>query len=150
MTRELELIDGSTVLVDDDDYEKLMEYRWNFSGRYARRTYYNKGKYVSVLMHAFIMNTPKGMVTDHVNRNRRDNRKSNLRICTQRENSWNKSPSYKTSKYLGVGWNKQRNKWRARIDGKDVGLFETEKEAAKKYNQKAKELHGKYAWLNDV
>lgn len=103
-------------------------------------------------MHRLIMNTPEGMLVDHINHDCLDNRKSNLRICTHAENARNKRPVIGTSKYKGVYWDKTNKKWEAHIrKGKDVkylGQFKCEKKAALAYNEKAKELFGEFAYLN--
>ena len=72
-------------------------------------------------MHRIIMNAPKGMFVDHINHNCLDNRKSNLRIVTPRQNSMNRKPK---SKHHGVTWHRQIHKWRVQIsvDGKKTGL----------------------------
>lgn len=90
---------------------------------------------------------------DHINRNTSDNRISNLRAATQAQNSCNKGARGK-SKYRGVYWHNKNRKWvtSLRKEGVShyVGCFECEIEAAKAYNEKAKELHGEFASLNDV
>lgn len=97
---------------------------------------------------------PKGQI-DHINGNRSDNRIDNLRDVSLKENMLNK-PSYKgkTSKYKGVSWRKDFNKWRALIqrDGKpeNLGHFDCEREAALVYNHRAEQLFGEYAWFNEV
>jgi hypothetical protein len=83
---------------------------------------------------------------DHINGDKRDNRIINLRECTRRQNCQNKiSKENSTSKYLGVCWNKQRNKWIAQImfnyKCKYLGLFETEEEAYAAYCEAKKQLH---------
>lgn len=149
--KEIKLSQGKVALVDKEDYERLSKHKWNYNGRYAKRTVNQRGKYETILMHRFIMNTPETMYTDHINGNKLDNRKSNLRVCTPRENSWNGRGHHNNpSKYKGVNWNPQRNNWRVRVDGKYHGSFKTEKEAAKKYNELAKKIYGEYAFLNDI
>lgn len=95
------------------------------------------------------MNPPEGLVVDHINGNKLDNRRSNLRICTQSQNLNGRN----TNKgYIGVSWDKFRGKWKANI-GKDyqkifLGRFDTAEEAARVYDEKAVELFGEFARLN--
>jgi hypothetical protein len=113
-----------------------------------------------------IMQPPKGLVVDHINRNPLDNRLVNLRICTKSQNARNKGPCKKsTSKYKGVSIDNKglptlpKKHWCAQIEaGKDdkgkritrKKLFLTEKEAAIQYNEWAKELHKEFAYINEV
>jgi len=100
------------------------------------------------------MGTEEGKVIDHINSNGLDNRKANVRFATAQQNCWNqrKQRGNSSSKYKGVHWEKKRNQWRARITfkGRVVrrGRFETEQEAAKAYDGKARELFGEFASLN--
>lgn len=148
--REIVLSQGKVALVDAEDYERISQFKWNFNGRYAKRTVLVDGKYITIMLHNFIMNTPEGMVVDHIDGNRLDNRKTNLRICTRLENSWNQKPRNNVSGYKGVSFYKPRNKWRARIGQDYIGLFDTKEEAAKAYNLKAKRLYGEFANLNEI
>lgn len=85
--KEIQLTRGKVAIIDDDDYDRVSTFRWNWDSRYAKRTVWFNGKCKTIMMHSFIMGCPmKGLVTDHINRNKLDNRKSNLRICTQKEN----------------------------------------------------------------
>lgn len=92
---------------------------------------------------------------DHENRNRNDNRISNLRLVVRNQNSANASiPSHNTSGYKGVYWNKRKKKWRAfiKVDGeqKHLGYFECKNEAAIAYNNAASFYFGEYANLNVI
>jgi len=110
------------ILLDLEDWENLKEYTFHIgSNGYASCLYFGERK----RMHQIIMKTPIGKVTDHINGNRLDNRKSNLRICSQLENAHNsKISSINTSGTKGVYWDKSRNKWAAQIkyDYKAYGL----------------------------
>ena len=146
-------------LVDDADFEWLNQWKW-----YASKTHYggfaavrgatriNKRAY----MHRIIMNTPKDLQIDHKNHDTLDNRKQNLRICTGSQNQHNQN-CHKTrgiSQYKGVTWSKKSKKWKAqiRLDSKqyNLGGFENETEAAKTYDNKAKELFGEFARCNKI
>lgn len=143
--------------IDDEDYPLVSQHSWccDFDGYIVTTVEFERGKYKSVGIHRLIMNTPVGLVTDHINNNKLDNRKANLRICSHAQNVRNNRPQSKsTSRYKGVYWRKDRNKWVARIKqhGKTISLghYTNESEAALAYNVKAKELFGEYAWLNII
>lgn len=135
-----------TAIVDDEDFERVNSFSWQFNGRYAAR----KEKNTTILLHRIIAETPKGFVTDHINGNMLDNRKSNLRICTQSQNRANSARSKSnTSGFKGVCFDKRLKKFRAYIrkDGKmhNLGLFLSAKEAHSAYVKKARELFGEYS-----
>jgi hypothetical protein len=96
------------------------------------------------------MNAKEGQHVDHINGNKLDNRKSNLRIVTNQENCFNSSR--KTGKYKGVSYVKSRGKWLAQImkDYKNyfIGYYDTDYAAAVAYDKRALELFGTHARLN--
>lgn len=101
------------------------------------------------------MNCPDGLEVDHINRNKLDNRKSNLRIVTRQQNMCNKGSYINSiSKYKGVSWHKKDQRWYAQIRFNRqlyfIGSFENEDVAAAAYNHYAKKFFGEYAVLNDV
>lgn len=132
------------ILVDTEDFKRLNQFGWYINaGGYAARTVHlgpdpkSKGKYLSTLvyMHREVMNTPKGLSTDHRNRNRLDNRKRNLLVCNQSVNNMNTGlPKNNTSGHKGVVWSKPHSRWKAQIKFKGrnhhLGLFMTVDEAA--------------------
>jgi len=157
--QEIELTQNKYAIIDDEDFERVNQFKWyaNYSNGYWRAVRHIKkdtGKRASQLMHRFIMNTSKGMDTDHKNHNGLDNRKSNLRICTHAENMMNQLPRKRkiTSEYKGVYWDRECKKWRTRIIPNNkhlhLGYFVNEITAAKMYDRKAKELFGEFACLN--
>lgn len=140
---------GHFAIVDDEDYPRLSDWAWHLGhGGYAVRA----GK----MMHRVIMNAPKGMVVDHGNHNRLDNRKCNLRIVTLEENNKNKQAYGSSSRFKGVTKNESLNRvlWSVRIRSPKknlyLGSYRTEIEAARIYNVAAEHFYGKHAYLNPV
>ncbi len=160
--KKIKLTQGQFALVDDEDYERVNKYKWTASYSKQSNSYValrgikkSLGKRKHVLMHRFIMNAPKGRVVDHIHHNTLDNRKQELRTCTQSQNCMNarKTPS-KSSKYKGVSWHKTIKAWFAHIyiDGRNkyIGYYKTENQAALAYNKAALKYFGEYSYLNEV
>lgn len=112
--KEIKLKHGETVLVDEEDFEELNKYKWCLnSGGYATRM--NDG-HTSILMHRFINKTPKGLETDHINGNKLDNRRANLRSVTHSQNQiHSRLPKTNTSGFKGIVWDKKNKKWQVQI-----------------------------------
>lgn len=152
MSKEIQLSNGMIAIVDDEDFEWASQYKWWCCNGYAVR--HSTGK-KSIAMHREIAKTPKGMVTDHANGNKLDNRRANLRAATRGQNATNsKLHSNNTSGYRGVTYLKRTNKWRAHIsiDGMMVylGNHDTPEKAANAYNVVARNHFGAFAKLNDI
>lgn len=143
-------------IVDDDMYEYLSKWSWFLStDGYAVRWNKIGDKYKLIFMHREVANTQKGKITDHINRNKLDNRSENLRVCSHSQNNSNtKIFSTNTSGYRGVSWNKNQEKWLVYVsfEGKNyyVGSFNNKEKAAKAWNKVALELKGEYASLNKI
>ena len=130
-------------LIDLDDIDKVKEHKWNLSHGYVR------SKKNSMFLHRFIMDCPDDMVVDHINHNKLDNRKENLRVCTQHQNSMNKSMcSNNTSGVIGVYLDKSNNKWYAQIHRNkkcvNLGSFDTIEEATEARKLAELEIYGEY------
>lgn len=148
------------VLIDDDDYDRIKDYSWCFmisdNRPYALTRFYTEKQGKNILLHRFIMDCPDNMVIDHINHNTLDNRKCNLRICTDKENSRNsKKPDIKcSSKYKGVCFCKQTKLWTSQImvNRKYIWLkrHKTEELAALAYNEAAIKYFDKFACLNEI
>ena len=141
--------------IDSSSYSKVCDMNWfiNNKGYVAGKV---DGEYA--LLHRYILGLKigDGQCVDHINQNRLDNRLSNLRICSFKDNLKNKS-KYKNSKskFAGVDIRALVDgsiSYRARIrnDGKciNLGTFKTEIEAAKAFDKKAVELRGRFTHLN--
>jgi len=133
-------------LIDIRDIEKVKKYKWHISGTgYVS----HKSTKTSLLLHRYITDCPKGKVIDHANHNRLDNRRSNLRICTQKQNARNQSiRTDNSSGYKGVRWHPQWG-WQAYIADKGkqvhVGWYKTKEEAIKARMRRANEFYGGFA-----
>ncbi|MBZ2166364.1 HNH endonuclease [Methanobacterium spitsbergense] len=149
------LTQDKVALVDKEDLDYLNQWKWNtlkmHNSYYALRntylgTFEGKKKFKMVRMHRLILNAPKNMMVDHINGNGLDNRKSNLRICSNRQNTQNRKHGKKSSRYPGVYFNKRNKNWVARIQIKGkinfLGSFKDEKDAAKAYEKACRELVG--------
>ncbi len=154
--KEIQLTRGKVTSVDDEDYEYLSQWKWQaHRAGYACRSKIINGKKETFQMHREIMGCSGKVQIDHKDRNRFNNQKENLRVCTSLENSRNRtSQKHSTSKYLGVCWNKKANKWIAyitsNVKSKHLGYFKVEKEAAIAYNNAAVEYFGEFANLNII
>lgn len=126
----IENLRGSHIVtVDDEDYWLMQQYMWSI----------NTGGYVyckklTKYLHQIINHTPKGYHTDHINRDKLDNRRCNLRTATVSENILNSSISKNNkSGYNGVDYRVKAGSWRARItkNRKEIliGHFNTREEA---------------------
>jgi hypothetical protein len=80
---------GNPILVDDEDYDWLNQYKWHLAAGYAKTLLKWPGGKKAVLMHRFIMDPPDHLYVDHINNNRADNRRQNLRLATHKENQQN-------------------------------------------------------------
>lgn len=152
--KEIQLTQGMIALIDDEDFERVNQFNW--CAKKHRNTFYAirfkiiNGKNSNETLHYFIMQI-KGV--DHINGNGIDCQKSNMRECTNQQNTMNSRPrKNSTSKFKGVSWHNRDNKWCSQImkDGKNyyLGQYDNEIEAAIVYDKKAKELFGEFAYLN--
>jgi hypothetical protein len=142
------------VLIDDEDFNKIKIFKWiiNYnktSKDYRIKSSIENGKFS---LHRLIMDAKKGEYIDHINHNTLDNRKNNLRKCTNQENGFNrKIGKNNKSGVKGVYWDKQKKKWRATIgyNYKHIylGYYENLEEAKNIYNKKAKELYKNFACI---
>lgn len=146
---------GNHALVDDEDYDELIKYKWfcgmskqkNTTHYYAVRNINNKQQ----RMHRIIMQaTDPKIEVDHKNHNTLDNRKTNLRLATKTQNGANQRKTRGKYPYKGV--TKVGKHYAAHTEhmGKTIyiGIYDTIENAAMAYDIKMLELHGEYAYLN--
>lgn len=151
------------ILIDREDFSFLKQYKWHlWKGRtcntlYARTNIKKPNNKRTVeYMHRIIMEYRKFDIReksiDHIDGNGLNNIKRNLRTCTNKQNQQNRFSRKGRSKYKGIYYHKHSKKWMVRVkyNGKVkfLGYFDNEIEAAKIYDNHAKELFGEFANLN--
>lgn len=153
-TVAIPLTQGKVAVVDANDAPALLAYRWQAAK--SKRTYYARravtvppGRQRYISMHRQIMGDPPGKEVDHENGDGLDNRRANLRVCTQAQNSRNKRlHANNTSGFRGVRRSKDTGVWIASIAGTYLGSYDTAEEAARAYDTRAREMFGAFAKLN--
>jgi len=156
------LAKGVNAIIDSDDYDKIKDYKWSCSKLGYVSSVINSYKpgqkrnkiQKTIYLHKLIMGESSKFI-DHIDGNSLNNRKSNLRFCTQMENSRNQSiKSNNTSGYKGVSWSKSMRKWEASISPNYkrivLGYFINKIEAAIAYNEAAIKYFGRFAKLNII
>lgn len=150
---------GRVALVDDEDYDLVMQYRWyvyertrnnRTHGPYAQAVIKRGGQQTAIKMHRLITDWP---MIDHRDNNGLNNQRSNLRPTTAVRNQQNgRSCLNSTSKFKGVSWDRNRKRWQAQIKAGPrnvfLGRFSDEEVAARAYDEAALEAFGEHAHLN--
>lgn len=141
------------VIVDPDDIDLFGNYPCFILKQHKHYRYWGiKINGVKTYLHRAIMNAPDYLVVDHINGNTVDNRKENLRLCTNIENTKNlrKQSNGYTSNYKGVSFYARDSTWEVNVAGHYFGRYLNEHVAAKIYNEKASLIFGKFAKLNVI
>lgn len=152
----LPLTKGFSVMVDDEDYDFLNQWKWTYQSGYACRNATNPDKTRKpIKMHRLLMNPPDTMEVDHIDGNGINNQKSNLRICSHAENCKNQKVRYSTKTgFKGVDFHTKSNKYRVRITRHykvhHVGFFSDLQAAVKAYNEASVWLHRDFARPNSL
>jgi hypothetical protein len=150
--KKISLTNGGFAIVDDDNFDEIIKYSWQNNGvGYATR---GGGRGKTIRMHRSIMDVSDPKIhIDHINMDKLDNRKCNLRLSNPSLNHANMAKQKnRSSKYKGVSWDKWTNSWKVKVRCNykiyNIGRSNDEVEAAKMYDKKAKELFGNFARLN--
>jgi hypothetical protein len=157
--RRIPLGESKYTIVDPQDFYRFNIFNWCLreteTNTYAiRQISCPKNKARIVSLHREIMNNPDGLLVDHANGDGLDNRRTNLRLATHSQNQFNKrkTKSKTSSRFIGVYFEKRKNRWMARIHyhGKRIwlGSFKSESDAALAYDKAALEYHKEFARLN--
>lgn len=134
------LDNGIQFIFDKDDYDKLKNDRWHIDKDGYVFTTFKGG---AARLHRIIMDCPDGMIIDHINRDPLDNRKCNLRICTNQQNIWNRKTK---------GYSKVENGYRVNfvIDGKNCNIVcKTKEDAIATRNKLAEKYRGEFAYKGE-
>lgn len=148
--KKLFLKNGNSIKIDDLDWENLSQFKWGINKKGYAYTNFNRKL---ITMHRMILNPPKNKCVDHINMDRLDNRRKNLRICSFGENLMNRGPQKNNKAGLkGVYFFKPTKKWAASICKNrkiiTIGYYSSPKHAAIAYDAAAKILHGDFAYSN--
>lgn len=151
------LTEKVSATVDNCDRELVGKFKWTLTpeGYVCRSMKVATNKRKNILLHRVLLNAPKGKHVDHIDGDKLNNRRSNLRLCNSSQNQANRKISKNnTSGYKGVTWRKDRQLWAAMImlNRKNIylGLFTNKKEAALAYNNAAKIHYKEFALLNKI
>lgn len=146
---------GLCVLIDEDDLEIVSQHQWHAAKRDSN-TYAASNTADGYYMHRFLNGNKPGIHVDHKNGNGLDNRRENLRSCSNAENRRNMRVCRGVSKFKGVAKapGNTGRPWASYInfEGKKISLgsYETEVEAARAYNHAALQYHQDFAFLNVI
>jgi hypothetical protein len=146
--RALDLVGGHTVLFDAADEPLVLRYSWSVSHGYPQTTIPGSRKIVR-LSRLILDEQDASVFVDHINCNKLDNRRANLRRATRSENMWNRRPNRRGASLLkGVSRSGTGSRWIAQIRAHGehyyLGTFETEEAAHAAYANAAKQLHGEF------
>jgi hypothetical protein len=155
--KELCLKTGQTVLVDDADFDVVSRWRWRTSTHprtgktYVNRAAWVNGRSVKVQLHRVIMDAPPGMDVDHIDGDPLNCQRSNMRLVTRMQNTWNSRRS-RTSRSGFKGVEPCGKRWRAVITVNRVrihlGMFDTPELAAAAYDAAARKNFGDFCRVN--
>lgn len=141
-----------TVIVDAADYDAVSKHRWHLCGGkvgYLRRYVGRAANGKTLYLHRELMGCPVGKYIDHINGDPFDNRRCNLRVATAFQSSGNvRKRKGTSSRFKGVSWDSRYQRWVVWVGPKNIGRFKDEIEAARAYNDVARQVFGEFALLN--
>jgi aspartate/methionine/tyrosine aminotransferase len=145
--KELPLLRGGVALVSSEDFGWASQETWRVGGNgYIVNSHHEH-------LHRLVLRAFPDVVVDHVNGDRMDNRRANLRVCSNQDNIRNQKKTRGSSRFKGVSWSVQNKKWYAyiKVSGKSMSLghFDVEEDAARAYDAAAREAFGRFAQLNN-
>lgn len=157
------LSQGKYAIVDSADFDMVSQFKWCYvsNGRgYATRGITRRHKktggkdeHITIQMHRFILNAKPGEFVDHISGDGLDNRRSNIRLVSNAENSRNRLLGKNNkSGFKGVHWDKYHGRFvvRIRVNGRSeyAGSSKLAEEAARIYDEAAIKHYGKFAKTN--
>ena len=153
---KITLHNGREFRIDESDLDLVNSYKWNVhikkSGyKYVYRFEFLNGSYKMRHFHRELLNCPDKMFVDHQNGDTLDNRRSNLRICTNRQNQWNQKRVRGVVPFKGVTFEFGKYRSRIRVNGKKInlGMFKSAQEAAEAYANASRLYFKEYSFLCD-
>lgn len=132
--------------VDNDDVEKCLRLKWRLAGRgYAMGFVYSNKKQKNIKLHIHIFGKKDGLEIDHINRDKLDNRKGNLRFVSHGDNMLNATMRVDNrSGFTGVFYDTKRNKWLAHFRGRYIGRYVMKDDAIAARKKAEKEFEVNY------
>ena len=153
--KEIFLTLDKIALVDDEDYERVNQYKWQAQPHHTGKMWYAKrtinlgnGSFTTMRMARFILDVEAETLIDHRDRDTLNNQKYNLRLASSQQNAANAGPRGASSGYKGVHWNESAKKWQVSRKGRYIGVFSDVIEAARAFDAIAYKEDGEFAYLN--
>ena len=160
--KKIKLTQGKFAIINNEDFDRVSQFNWQYDGGengYAKRSIRiglrKENRKWKEYLHRYITGCPQEFCVDHINGDKLDCRRNNLRICNMSQNLGNSNINkLNTSGFKGVTWLNKNKKWMAQINFKNkhfyLGSFTNRLEAGKTYNVAATRFFGNYSKLNNI